>query len=67
MVAIKYRHPGGLFMQRAAISRKVKHKELDGEFHGHMREKILSVVFSHVKLLKLHKNRPGSFFANKPL
>jgi hypothetical protein len=53
----------------SAISQKVKHKEMDGGLHGPTRENIFSkfYFFGTVNCYKLHKDRPGSFFAHKPL
>jgi hypothetical protein len=50
----------------STISLKVKHKEPDGGLHGPMHERFSKCFFCMVNCYKLHKNRPGSFFA-KPL
>jgi hypothetical protein len=49
----------------SAISRKVKHKELDGGLHGPTHEIFSKCCFlGMLNCCKLHKNRPGSFFAH---
>jgi hypothetical protein len=49
-----------------AISQKVKHKEPDGRSHNPTRDFFFKVLFlSMSNNCKLHKNRPGSFFAHK--